>query len=148
MKATKWFVLTNAVNCDYIILIKCISVNGYALSLFLIVAGKHFLDKWALKNDIEDDTVFTANESEYSNDELAIEWIKHFNKYTEHYCLNVWRIFIMNDYSSYMTHEFLNYITEYKICLFMFSVHLTHITQFLNTGVFQLYKYWYAENVN
>ena len=73
MKATKQLVLTDAVNCDYVTSIECISANGYALPSFLIVAGKHLLDKWALENDIEDDTVFAVSESGYSDDELTIE---------------------------------------------------------------------------
>ena len=73
MKATKQFILTDTANHDYVILIECISVNSYALFSFLIVAGKHLLDKWALENDIEDDTVFAASKSEYSDDELTIK---------------------------------------------------------------------------
>ena len=73
MKATKQLVLTNAANHDYVILIKCISVNSYALPSFLIVAGKHLLNKWALENDIENDMVFAVSKLEYSDDELAIE---------------------------------------------------------------------------
>ena len=73
MEATKQLVLTNMANHDYITLIEYISVNGYALPSFLIVAGKHLLDKWTLENDIENDTVFAASKSEYSDDELAIE---------------------------------------------------------------------------
>ena len=135
---------TNAANCNYIILIECISANSYALSSFLIVANKHLLNKWTLKNIIKDDTVFAANESEYSNNELAIKWIKYFNKYTECCHLNIWKILVINDYSSHIIYEFFNYVIEYKICLFMFPAHLTHITQFLDVEVFQLYKHWYT----
>ena len=55
---------------------------------------------------------------------------------------------VINSYSSHIIHKFLNYVIEYKICLFTFSAYSTHIMQPLDVGVFQLYKYWHAENVN
>ena len=50
--------------------------------------------------------------------------------------------------SQYMIAEFLNYITEYKILLFMFPAYSTHLTQSLNVEVFQQYKHWHTSGIN
>ena len=47
----------------------------------VILAATQFLGRW-FNNDIEDNTLFAVSETGYSNDELSLDWVKHFDKYS------------------------------------------------------------------
>jgi len=85
LEPRKRLVLTDADNRDYITSIECVGVgtDDYALSTFLIVAGKWILNKWALENELFDHTMFATSESGYSTNDLALTWLCHFDKHTK-----------------------------------------------------------------
>ena len=148
MKINKKLVLTDAFNCNYVISIKCISAAGFALSAFLIVAGAWILKKWALHNELPDQTILAASEFGYSNDNLSLEWIKHFDRHTKHSQTGAWCMLVMNGHRNHMMKEFLDFITAKNICLFIFSSHSTHLMQPLDVKVFQPYKHYHAASVD
>ena len=48
----------------------------------LILAGVNILEKWALKNHIPGATLLGISPTGYTNDELSMEWIRHFDIHT------------------------------------------------------------------
>ncbi len=85
LKASKRLVLMDADNRDYITSIECVgaSIDGYVLPAFLIVTSKWILNKWALENELFDHTILATSESGYSTDDLALAWLRHFDKHTK-----------------------------------------------------------------
>ena len=150
LKSRKKLYMIDFDNRDYIISIEYISAdkNDYALLAFLIYASAWVLKKWCLENDFSNHITIVVSESEYSNDELSIEWIQYFHTHTESRRVETYRMLVMNDHDSHMTTEFLDYVTKHNILLFTFSSHATHLLQSLDIDVFQSYKHWYARDVD
>lgn len=146
----KRLVLTDPNNCDYITSIECISVgdDGFSIPAFLIIAGAWIMEKWALENSLDDNTVLAATPLGYSDDELAMDWLKHFNQHMKKRQHDAYRILVIDGYGSHMTLEFLNYATEHNIILFCFPLHSTHLLQPLDIDVFQPFKHWHTEVVD
>ena len=69
-------------NCDYILSCECISAGGWTTPSMLILSGKQIKIKWALENDLDDEILLATSESGYSNNELAIQWLVHFEKHS------------------------------------------------------------------
>ena len=54
IKYSKKFILTDAVNQEYITFIECISADEYTLFSFFIIVSIWILDKWCLENKLSD----------------------------------------------------------------------------------------------
>ena len=148
MESRRKLVITDADNRDYISSIECISAGGFALSFFLICAGVWVLEKWCLENALSNDTAITTSETGYFNDEIAMDWLRHFDTHINARRKGAWRMLVMDGYGSHMTTEFLDYAEAHNIRLFTFPPHTTHLTQPLDVGVFQPYKHWHSQGLN
>ena len=150
MEPRKKLVLTDPDNRDYISSIECISASddGFALPSYLICAGKWILEKWCIENELDDQTKIDVSESGYSTDDIAMHWLKHFDRHTKKRQHGAWRMLIMDGHGSHMHLDFLNYASKHKIALFVFPSHSTHLLQPLDVGVFQPFKHWHAEEVD
>ena len=49
-------------------------------------------------------------------------------------------LFIIDDYNSYMTADFIPFCMEYLINLFILFLHILHLLQLFDVGVFVLLK--------
>lgn len=106
------------------------------------------LYKWVFHNDLSDKISFVISDFKYSNDGLAIDWFRHFNKHSGKYQVGLYHLFIMDGYSLYLTYKFWSYAKEYNIILFHLLLHFIYLTQLLNVGYFQLFKYYYNPAIN
>lgn len=66
----------------YITCVECINAAGEVIPPLIIMVGKCILEKWCLANDLPGGSIFGASESGYSDDKLALCWIKHFEVYS------------------------------------------------------------------
>lgn len=69
--------MMNLNNRIYIISMKCINSVDWVYSSMLIIAEINILHKWEI-NDLNKRTVLVINVTEYSNDNLTMNWLKHF----------------------------------------------------------------------
>jgi hypothetical protein len=121
---------------DHITITECISGGGRVIDPMVIFKGTNILNKYALENDLTNGTLFATSDTGYINDELAIEWLKHFDQQTKMTRLGDWRLLIIDGFGSHMTEEFFNYTQHAKIELLRLPAHSTHITQPLDVGCF------------
>ena len=40
------------------------------------------LQKWALHNNLSNEIIFSTSDSNYSNNSLAIDWLRYFEKHS------------------------------------------------------------------
>ena len=76
------------------------------------------------------------SESNYTNNILVLNWIKHFDKSTKLKLIKTYRLLLFDGYGSYITYKFIIYCDKYKIILIVFSPHTTYFMQLLNIDVF------------
>jgi len=64
--------MTDPDNRTYLTSVECVSSGGWFIPPMLILAGVHILHKWGFN----DDTLIGTSETGYSNDDLAMDWLK------------------------------------------------------------------------
>ncbi len=69
-------------NREYLSSLECISGRGDVLPNMLILSGKQHLEKWVKKHNLDDNAPLAVSDSGYSNDEISLEWLEHFDKHT------------------------------------------------------------------
>jgi hypothetical protein len=88
-----------------------------------------------------------VSESGYTNDSLALAWIKHFDKWSKKRQQGTWRLLVFDGHESHLTHDFINYCWEAQIIPINIPSHLSHILQPLDVVCFQPYKYHHKATV-
>ena len=144
----KPLLLTDPDNREYVTSCECISAGGRNIPPMVIIAGVLILEKWTQQNDLNDDVLLTTSPTGYSNDDLAIDWLKHFDKHSRKGQVGAWRMLIMDGYGSHMTYEFFTYAKRNHIELFRLPPHSTHLTQPLDVGCFQPFKHYHSEGID
>jgi len=99
-------------------------------------------------NNLDDDVLITISDTDYSNDWISLQWLKHFDHFSQKHQKKAWRMLVMNDYKSHYTREFLFYCENHKIIFFNLSSHTTHLLQSLDVCVFQSLKHWHSKTIN
>lgn len=128
-------------------IIKCINGIGGDIPPMLILTRIQQLTPW-FNNDLSDDIAVTTAETEYKNDLISLQWIKHFEKYSTRKQQGAYRLPVLDGHRSYHTYEFLKFCMDHKIIPVGMPLHTTHLLQPLDVCVFQLLKHWHFEAVN
>ena len=114
----KPLLLTAPDNQKYITSVESISGGGKAIPPMLILCGILILEKWAEENDLDEDILLATSPIGYSNDELALRWLEHFEIHSQKSQVGVWRPLILDEYGSHLTYEFYEYAQNHHIELF------------------------------
>lgn len=122
---------------------EAISADGRVVPAFLIVTGQVHMAQWYRVTELQPATKITTSASGYTNDSIALSWIKHFNQYATP--ISRYRLLILDGHGSHHTKEFISYCEGHKIIPFAMPPHLTHLLQPLDVVVFQPYKHYHAK---
>ena len=144
----KPLLLTDPDNREYITSVESISGGGKTIPPMLILCGIYILEKWAEENDLDEDILLATSPTGYSNDELALQWLEHFEIHSRKSQIGVWRLLILDGYGSHLTYKFYEYVQKHCIELFQLPPHSTHLTQPLDVGCFQPFKHYHAEVID
>jgi hypothetical protein len=112
----------------------------------LILPGKVHLERFY--HDLQRDVLVGISESGYSNDELALEYIYHFDRQSRKSQRGAHRILLCDGYKSHFTREILEFCEKRRIHVFALPPHTSHILQPLDVVLFQPYKHFHAESVD
>jgi hypothetical protein len=94
--------------------------------------------QWYQGKEFDPHTAIIPISSEYLNDEISLEWIKHFDKHIVKKVVGSKRLLILNGHGSHHTIEFIQYCNEHNIIPFGLLLNLIHLLQLLDIVVFQL----------
>ena len=131
--AVRQIFIPHSNNYEQVSLVKAISTGSVAITLIIIVKAVTILESWIM--DLPDNYLMHKSKTGYSNDEISLDWIKHFNKMTQEQAKGKWRLLLMDRYESHFTREFIEYTTSNKIQLQALSLYTTHFLQPLDVGV-------------
>jgi hypothetical protein len=137
--------LGSSTNRELVTVCETISADGDALPPMIILSGILHQEKWYTK--LPDNYLVGVSETGYSNDELSMDWLKHFDRFSARRCLGAHRLLLLDGYGSHCTKEFIDYCDEHKIIPFCLPPHTSHLLQPLDVVVFQPYKHYHAEAV-
>ena len=140
--------LGSSTNHELVTVVEAISAGGRTIPPIVILPGKCQQEHRYDCTSIEDQALVAVSDSGFLNDKLALEWVKHFNKYSTKDQAGVWWMLLLDGHRSHCTYKFLNYCTDADILLFCLPPHTTHILQPLDVVVFQPYKYWHTQAID
>jgi hypothetical protein len=115
-------------NRETIIVIEAISASGATIDPLVIMQGVVFLKKH-FNNNLADSTLLGMSDTGFTNDQLSLEWLKHFHLQTNRGCGNqvTKRLLLMDGHGSHLTIKFIEYCNEHNIIPFLLPPHATHL---------------------
>ena len=140
--------LGSSTNRELVTSCEAISGDGYVLPPMLILPGTLHLEDWTTKTNLDDNVLLAVSDTGYSNDQLALEWISHFDRFSSQRRTGAYRLLLLDGHGSHCTREFISYCDEKKIIPFCLPPHTTHLLQPLDVVVFQPLKHYHAEAID
>ena len=133
-------------NREYVTSIEAVSAGGIVLEPMLILTGKVHLERFY--RDLQGQMLVGLSDTGYSNDELALEYIYHFDRQSQKSQKGGHRILLCDGYKSHLTREILEFCELKNIHIFALPPHTSHILQPLDVVLFQPYKHFHAKAVD
>ena len=77
-----------------------------------------------------------VSDSGWTNSDIAVNWLKHFNQYTEPRLQGIYCLLILDGHESHVLIQFAEYCEAHKIIPLYLPPHSTHLLQPLDVGIF------------
>jgi hypothetical protein len=122
-------------NREWVSIIECISALGYLLPPFVIFEGSRIQHAW-IPDDLDGDTVIQVSPNGWTDCNIALNWIQHFDKYTAPRTVGKYRLLILDGHASHISPQFVEYCATHNIVPLCLPPHSTHELQPLDVGVF------------
>jgi DDE superfamily endonuclease len=113
----------------------------------VILKAASLLEKWVI-DELSSDTVITHSNTGYSNDTINLEWLKHFDRTTKKSQQGLYRLLLLDGFTSHIEYEFVKFAESNRILLFGLPPHTTHFLQPLDVVCFQPLKHYHAEAID
>ncbi|KAI1512151.1 DDE superfamily endonuclease [Pyrenophora tritici-repentis] len=133
-------------NREWVTLIAAINAAGWSVPPLLIFAGQYHLSAW-YEEDIPRDWAIAVSDNGWTNNELGVEWLKHFNAYTKTRVVGARRLLVFDGHKSHHSLEFQELCKENNIYTLCMPPHSSHLLQPLDVGCFSPLKRAYSREV-
>ncbi|KAF2179752.1 CENP-B protein, partial [Zopfia rhizophila CBS 207.26] len=136
-KDAKKVTIGSETNRDYLTSVEAISASGEVIPPMLILKAKNHLAQWYNHTEIPGDYhLLGVSDSGYNNDELSLDWIEHFNRFSAVSQKGAWRLLLFDGFGEHLTKQFMDYCFEHKIYPQPLPSHTSHILQPLDVCCF------------
>jgi hypothetical protein len=96
---------------------------------------------------IQGDELMLLSESDYSNKQLVIEYLRYFIQYTKAGLDTPKKLLLMDSHANHRTPDFVLLVYEHQIIPYAFPSYLTHVMQPFDVSIFQPYKHWHKKAI-
>ena len=134
-------------NREWVTVIQGISAVGCSIPPFIIFSGKYHLQSWYEDNNLLPNTSIALSDNGWTNDELGLEWLKHFDRHTKNRKKGARRLLIFDGHGSHDTIEFHKFCKENNIFTLCMPAHSSHLLQPLDVGCFAPLKKAYGNEI-
>jgi hypothetical protein len=134
-------------NREWITVIQAINAEGQSIAPFIIGAGQYHLANWYRECDLPGDWVIATSQNGWTNNELGLEWLKHFDRSTTNRSTGPYRLLILDGHESHHSADFERYCEENKIITLCMPAHASHLLQPLDVGCFSVLKKAYGRQI-
>lgn len=124
-----------------------ISGDSYVLPPMIIVPGIIHQEQLYTTTSIPNDYLIGTSETGYSNNELTMKWLIHFERFSFRRQVGTTRLLLLDGFGSHCTKEFIDFCDTHHIVPFCLPPHTSHLLQPLDVVVFQPYKHYHSEAV-
>jgi hypothetical protein len=134
-------------DCEWVTVIQGICAAGYAIPPFIIYKGRVHISAWYEKTSIPGNWKLSVSENGWTNNELGLEWLKHFDGCTKGQKVGVYRLLILDGHESHLNQDFKDYCLENKITTVCMPARSSHILQPLDVVCFSPLKLKYSQRI-
>ena len=134
-------------NREWVTAIQAVNSVGYAVPPYLIAAGKNHLNSWYDEAEFPPHWRIAVSNNGWTTNELAMDWIRHFEEFTVLRKLGAYRLLILDGHESHHSDEFEEYSKEHNIITLCMPPHSSHILQPLDVGCFGPLKKSYGRQI-
>jgi hypothetical protein len=134
-------------NREWITAIPAINAEGQSIPPFIIGAGQYHLANWYRDSNLPGDWVIATSQNGWTNNELGLEWLKHFNRSTAKRSVSLYRLLILDGHESHHSVDFERYCQDHKIITLCMPAHASHLLQPLDIGCFSVLKNAYGREI-
>lgn len=134
-------------NREWVTVIQGVNSQGWAIPPFIVVAGQNHLANWYEDRDIPKDWVISTSSNGWTTNEIGLDWIQHFEKYTKSRSTAGYRLLILDGHESHHSVDFELYCKERNIITLCMPPHSSHILQPLDVGCFSPLKRAYSRQI-
>jgi hypothetical protein len=132
---------------EWITVIQAINAAGWAIQPFIIGAGQYHLANWYRHSNLPGDWAIATTQNGWTDNEIGLEWLKHFNRCTSNRSIGSYRLLILDGHESHHSVDFERYCEENKIITLCMPPHSSHLLQPLDVGYFNLLKQAYGREI-
>lgn len=126
-------------------MIQGVGALGRRLPPFVIFAGKVLIDVWL--KDLPTDWVLEVSPNGWTNNQLALAWLEHFDTYTKRQTVGGYRLLIIDGHESHCSVDFQDLCKEKNIILLCIPAHSSHLLQPLDVACFSPLKRKYGDSI-
>ncbi|RYC80880.1 hypothetical protein BFJ63_vAg16228 [Fusarium oxysporum f. sp. narcissi] len=134
-------------NREWITVIQAINAEGWVIEPFIIGAGQYHLANWHEEPTLPNGWVIATSQNGWTNNELGLEWLKHFNRCTTDRSVGSYRLLILDGHESHHSVAFEKYCQENNIITLCIPAHASHLLQPLDIGCFGPLKKAYGREI-
>jgi hypothetical protein len=125
-------------------IIEGVNAMGWAIPPFIIFSGKRRLSAWYKEPSIPGEWVINVSENGWTNNELGLVWLKHFNEHIKERTVSSHRLLILDSHESHNSVNSHQCCEEHKIITLCMPPHSSHLLQLLDVGCFAPLKKAYG----
>ncbi|RYC78589.1 hypothetical protein BFJ63_vAg18538 [Fusarium oxysporum f. sp. narcissi] len=134
-------------NREWITAIAAINAEGQSIAPFIIGSGQYHLANWYRESNLPPDWVIATSQNGWTNNELGLEWLKHFDRSTTKRSNARYRLLILDGHESHHSVKFERYCQDHKIITLCMPAHASHLLQPLDVGCFAVLKKAYGQEI-
>jgi hypothetical protein len=133
-------------NCEWVTVIQGVGTSGRQLPPFIVFAGKVLINVWF--EDLPANWVLEVSPNSWTNNQLALAWLEHFDTHTKSCTVGGYRLLIIDGHESHCSVDFQDLCKEKNIILLCMPAHSSHLLQPLGVGCFAPLKRRYGDVVS
>jgi hypothetical protein len=129
---------------EWVTLVQGVSATGKVIPPFLIFAGKVLISNWFY--DLPRNWVIQVSPTGWTNNNLALAWLKHFDSHARP--VGLYRLLIIDGHESHCSVDFQDLCKEKKIITLCMPPHSSHLLQPLDIACFSPLKRKYGDAIS
>jgi len=134
-------------NREWVTVIQGVNTTGWALPPFVVVKGSNILQSWFESTQLLHDWRVATSQNGWTTNEIGLEWIKHFELYTQPRTTGGYRLLVLDGHESHHSADFELYCQEHNIITLCMPLHSSHLLQPLDVGCFGPLKKAYGKQI-
>ena len=104
------------------------------------------MESW-IHDNLKGSEVIALSPTGYTNEAIAIAWLRHFIKHTHAGPTKQWKMLLLDGHITHENPDFVILAHENHIKPFEYPSHLTHVLQPLDVGVFRPWKHYHNKAI-